>query len=438
MRTPLPGGKYRVGATKGIEWSIDAKTIEITAGRTVELQLSPRHVVPTPNMVGCDLHVHSRPSFDSPVSVEDRVMSLVSAGVDFAVPTEHNVVGDYSSAIETLGMHHEILSVTGVEVTTFSRGVGHFGVFPYPTSQVVPPFRGVPPGMVFDKARIGDFKHERIVQVHHPRLPKGIGYFNIVGLVSKGSKPVIRGRMDFDTLEVYNGYDLETPARVDEVLRDYWALLNAGYHHGATGSSDAHRIQFHWAGYPRTMAWVDGAPDKGIDRIDVAAVVAAVKRGHATVTSGPIIELELGGLRPGDDLSTQDDPIRGHLRVHAAPWIDVSSIQVVVGGRVVQTFNVASRPTVTGPEAGSIEEAAARTLRFDQDLVVPIGPDNGWVQIIVRGDRKMDDVLPFMPAPPMGFTNPVFIVRRQVPPPPMNPMPPMPKSSASASPAPPP
>ncbi len=102
VMTPLPSGHYRVAATKGIEWSVDAKTIDIAPGRTTDVELAPRHVVPTPGVLGCDLHVHARPSFDSPVAAEDCVLSLVAAGIDFAVPTEHNLVGDYSSALETL------------------------------------------------------------------------------------------------------------------------------------------------------------------------------------------------------------------------------------------------------------------------------------------------------------------------------------------------
>ena len=104
VMTPLPSGHYRVAATKGIEWSIDAKVVDIAPGRVTEVELAPRHVVPTPGVLGCDLHVHARPSFDTPVTPEDRVLSLVAAGIDFAVPTEHNIVGDYASALETLDL----------------------------------------------------------------------------------------------------------------------------------------------------------------------------------------------------------------------------------------------------------------------------------------------------------------------------------------------
>jgi hypothetical protein len=418
VSTPLPSGRYRIAATKGLEWSVDAKVVEVSPGRMTDLELAPRHVVPTPGTVGCDLHVHARPSFDAPVTPEDRVLSLVAAGIDFAVPTEHNVVGDYGPSIQTLDLHPELQTVTGVEVTTYNKGFGHFGVFPYPTSSPVPPFKHATMNAIFRAVRTGD--PGRYFQLNHPRLPKGIGYFSNIGFDPKGPRTRIHNRIDFDGIEVFNGYDSETPARVDQVLRDYWTLLNFGWRYAATGSSDSHRIQFHWAGYPRTMVTFDPHAAEGNDdtKVDPLAIVAAIKKGHATVTSGPIIELELAGVRPGDEIATTDDALKGHLRVRAAPWIDVTRLEIVVGGKVVQVLDVPSRPTQIGPEPGTLAEAEARTVRFDGDIEVPVGPDNSWVQVIARGERRMDDVLPFMPLPPMGFTNPVYVVRHPAQPPP--------------------
>ena len=418
VNTPLPSGRYRVAATKGLEWSIDAKVVTILPGRVTDVALAPRHVIPTPGVLGCDLHVHARPSFDSPVTPEDRVISLVAAGIDFAVPTEHNVVGDYSSALETLDLRREMLSVTGVEVTTYGRGFGHFGVFPYPPQATVPPFKHTTVSAIFRAVRAGD--PNRYFQLNHPRLPKGIGYFANIGFDPKAPRAHLRSRIDFDGIEVYNGYESEEPDRVDRVLHDYWGLLDYGWRFTATGSSDSHRIQFRWAGYPRTMVTVDphATVDDDNKPVDPLAVVANIKKGHATVTSGPIIELELGGVGPGDEALTTDDPLRGHLRVRSAPWIDVSRIEIVVGGRVAQAFEVATRPTKLGPEEGTIEEARARTIRFDQDIEVTVGSANGWVQVIARGERRLDDVLPFMPVPPLAFTNPVYVVRHPEPPPP--------------------
>jgi hypothetical protein len=423
LTTPLPSGRYRVAATKGIEWSIDAKIVDIAPGRVSDVELAPRHVLPTPGVLGCDLHVHARPSFDTPVTPEDRVVSLAAAGIDFAVPTEHNIVGDYASALETLDLGRELMSIPGVEITTYGKGFGHFGVFPFPVGAPVPPFKHTNMAAIFKAVRSGD--SARYFQLNHPRLPKGIGYFNVIGFDPNAPRSQIHNRIDFDGIEIYNGYDSESPDRVDQVLRDYWSLLDFGWRYTATGSSDSHRIQFHWAGYPRTMVNVD--PTATVDHdpapSDPMAVVAAIKKGHAVVTTGPIIEMSLAGARPGDELATTEDPISGHLRIRAAPWIDVTRVDIVVGHvggtwSIPQTFEVAKRPLQTGPEAGTVEEAADRTIRFDRDIEVSIGPDNGWVQVVARGDRRMDDVLPFMPVPPLGFTNPVYVTRKPTAPPP--------------------
>ena len=278
-------------------------------------------------------------------------------------------------------------------------------------------------GAIFRAVRAGD--KDRYFQLNHPRLPKGIGYFANIGFDPNGPRTRIRSRIDFDGIEVYNGYDLERPERVEQVLRDYWALLDFGWRYVATGSSDSHRIQFHWAGYPRTMVTVDpnATVESGDLQVDPLAVVANIKKGHATVTSGPIIELVLGGAHPGDEVLSTDETIHGHLRVRAAPWIDVATVEVVAGQigngyKVVESFEVPTRPTQVGTESGTLAEAQDRTVRFDHDLDLAPGPDNGWIQIVVRGSRRMDDVLPFMPVPPMAFTNPVYIVRHPVPPPP--------------------
>jgi hypothetical protein len=104
--------------------------------------------------------------------------------------------------------------------------------------------------------------------------------------------------------------------------------------------------------------------------------------------------------------------------------VEVVAGQINGGTKVIESFEVPNRATQIGTEPGTLAEAQDRTVRFDHDLDVAIGPDNGWVQVVVRGNRRMDDVLPFMPVPPMAFTNPVYIVRRPVPPPPYPGVPP--------------
>jgi hypothetical protein len=407
LLTPVPEGHYRVYATKGIEWSVDAKSVVVLPGHTVDVDLSPRHVVPSDGVIDCDLHVHARPSFDSPVSPEDRVLSLVAAGIDFAVPSEHNIVGDYAPMLATLDLSRQLSTVTGIEVTTYSPRFGHFGVFPFPKGPV-PPFRATTAAQVFAAAHRDP---ARVLQINHPRLSKGIGYFDIVHFDPKAPRPPSGMRTDFDTIEVYNGFDGAEPARVDAVLRDWFALLNEGFKHVATGSSDSHRIQYQWAGYPRTMVTVPvTAPVDEALGVDPLAVIAALKKGHALVSSGPIIDLEVDGAHAGDEAPAMDGRVRAHVTVRAAPWIDVTSVDIVVSGRVVQTIPVPTRPTTTGPEGGTLAEAQMRTLRLEETVNIDVGATDGWMLLVARGSRKLDDVLPFMPVTPMAFTNPVWLL----------------------------
>ncbi len=421
VKTPLPAGKYRVSATKGIEWSIDSQEVEITSGHTKTVELSPRHVVPTPGMVGCDLHVHARPSFDSPVTPEDRVLSLISAGIDFAVPTEHNVVGDYGPAVEFLQLGKHLAHVPGVEITTSAPRWGHFGVFPYPTTSNVPAYRGTTVAGMVASARRGD--PSRFVQIHHPRMAHNIGYFNIVNFDPKSGRLPSGLVAGFDAIEVYNGYELFRRETTERVLEDWFAILNHGKRIAATGSSDSHRIQYHWAGYPRTYALVDAraAGDTG-QPIDTREVVAALKKGRGFVTSGPIIDFALleGGrmARPGDEIAHRAS-LSGRLEVRAAPWVDVTSVEVLAGvpahghgpGSVVSLYKttIPSKPTVLGKEEGSLEEAQARSIRLDTDLSLSIPDGARWIVAVTRGERRMDDALPFMPIQPLAFTNPIYV-----------------------------
>lgn len=419
IHTGLPAGKYRVSATKGMEYSIDSEEIEIDSGHTKSIELALRRVVPTLGMVGCDLHVHARPSFDSPVTPEDRVLSLVSAGVDFAVPTEHNVTGDYTPAVDLLKVGKTFAHVNGVEVTTFNPRFGHFGVFPW-TGAGVPPYRGTTAAAIIGATkRAGG---ERVVQINHPRLPQSIGYFQVLGFDPKSGRLPAGMRLDFDTIEVYNGYDIGNRARVEQVMDDWFALLNLGKRISATGSSDSHRIQYQWAGYPRTYALVDGkaAGDTGLP-VDPKEVVASLKRGKSFVTSGPIVELELAKARPGDELppKTIGTAVPGRLRVRAAPWLDVTSIEILAGvpgprdsaGSVVRVFEkkLDSQPMKLGDEEGTLADAAARTVRLDTTLSLNLPDGARWVIAIVKGERRADDALPFMPYQPLAFTNPIWI-----------------------------
>ena len=124
IKTPLPSGRYRVAATKGIEWASTPRRSRSRAGaRSRDRARAPSRDrdARRRELRRCTC---TRPSFDSPVTTEDRVLSLVAAGIDFAVPTEHNMVGDYAPYIDVLKVNKQLATVTGVEVTTYNPRFG--------------------------------------------------------------------------------------------------------------------------------------------------------------------------------------------------------------------------------------------------------------------------------------------------------------------------
>jgi hypothetical protein len=88
------------------------------------------------------------------------------------------------------------------------------------------------------------------------------------------------------------------------------------------------------------------------------------------------------------------------VRVQAASWIDVSWIDLVVDGKVVDTIGVL--PTDADPTNPAV--------RFRRTLPVDVMPGTGsYVLVAAYGDRTLDPVHPGRL--PFGVTNPIFLTQ---------------------------
>jgi hypothetical protein len=393
---PVPPGRYRVTVSHGPEWTLDEHEVTVTATLRAEVRASLQHVVPMAAWVGCDLHVHANPSFDSRVTIEDRVASLVAEGVGFATPTEHNVVGDYSAGVAMLsGAIDETLQwVPAVEVTTdrSAQPWGHFNVYPYRPDPNVPggappPFLNTTPRQIFRAARANN--PDAIIQVNHPRMQPNIGYFNTTGLDVRTQRAVSpEYDPGFDAIEVFNGHYINRLDQVENVLRDWMSLLASGRRYVATGSSDSHRVLYQWAGYPRTYVHVTESARAPTD------ILAALRRGRAFVTSGPMLFLTAGEAEPGDTVPVaRQSPVRLRVRVLAAPWIPVDAVDLYRDGQRAATLTVRSSREAT---------------RLDAETTLAISPGS-FVVAVARGPRGgLNAALPYSEGIPFAFTNPIF------------------------------
>jgi hypothetical protein len=331
------------------------------------------------------------------VSVADRVASLVAEGVEFATPTEHNTVGSYAAALAA--RPQPLAWVPAVEVTTDQapRPSGHFNVYPYPPDPAAPdggpPPYLAPPNQIFRAVR--ERAPDAIIQVNHPRMGD-IGYFLRTRLVTATN----RGRPDlydggYDAVEVFNGYHVGQLEQVESVLHDWFALLGSGARYVATASSDSHEIAYHQAGYPRTYVLTPGAGDRAPS--DPLDVVRALRAGHAFGTSGPLLLVHAGDALPGDTVRATTATLALAVRVLAAPWIDVSQVEVWRDGA-----RVAVVPVV----------ASSEVERLNTTVEVPLTEHRrSFVVVTARGTRTLDAVLPTVNAVPFAFTNPIWVER---------------------------
>jgi len=413
---PVPTGAYRVVVTHGPEWSIYEQQVDVTEEFRPDVRAMLEHVVAPGEWVPCELHLHAAPSPDSQVPLDDRIASLLVEGIRFVVPTDHNIVTTYAPTIDELGLPPGTLTtVSGLEATTDLPIYGHFNAFPVPFVESAigngaVAFEGTTPSSLFASLRA--LGPDVLVQVNHPRLEGGIGYFDRVGYDPSTGTATGPHSADFDLLEVWNGYDLARPQEMLRVFGEWLGMVGRFRRVVATGNSDSHKIRYTWAGYPRTYVRTPAGTN------DPGSVLASLRAGHAFVTSGPFLEASVGTSGPGDTASAASGTVRVHVVVSAPPWMDVSTVEIWSDGAIVRSERFSAAPIVAPPPAprpqvrGRVSIPSTPpplpVIRYAADLDVEIARD-GYLVVLVRGDRPMDVYFGRNGIPPLAFTNPIWI-----------------------------
>jgi hypothetical protein len=390
----LPPGTYHVTVDRGFEYTAVEQDVTIAASATVEVRAELDRVVDTRGFIAADLHLHAVPSPDAPQLLEDRVRALVASGVEVGVATDHNAVTDYGPTIRAMGMNREIASVVGDEITTKDPYFGHFNTFPLPPGGTPIAWKASTPQRIFADARAaGSLGPGTLVQVNHPRMG-GIGYFDLMHLDTGDLAGFFRraplASMGFDAIEIFNGDHYAQIARVEECMKDWYALLNAGFHFTATGNSDSHKMTFQEAGVPRNLVLV---PRDDPAAFDERAFVDAVRRGRVVVSSGPFIRLEVNGQPVGSSVPAGAVDIA--VKVDAPPWVDVDQVQILRRGEPLKEWTGLSAARGAGA-VRVLDTTFKETLR-----------KGDWIIAIARGNKPMA-FLYRSGATPFAFTNPIW------------------------------
>jgi hypothetical protein len=169
--------------------------------------------------------------------------------------------------------------------------------------------------------------------------------------------------------------------------REWYRLLNCGYRVAAVGGTDKMSAGMPVGGV-RTFAYT------GDEELSFPAWSRAVRSGRTMTSSGPLIELTVDGHTIGDSISL---PIGGgtlSVEASATALQPLSSLEVVMNGRVV----------------ASVEGGAGETrLELSAELRVEAG---GWIAARCMGPTVLWHIWPIRTA---AHTSPIYLVGRDDP-----------------------
>lgn len=390
----LPRGRYEVSAMHGPEFTVDRREVSFESGAPI-LELRLRRVIEPGAWVASDLHLHSSQSFDSRVPVEERLRSLAAAGVAFATPTEHNVVGTFPTALaERLG----IAWAPAMEVTPSQPSVGHFSIFPY-AGETAPIVQGI--GAKELLTRLREEHPDALIQINHPRLNGNMGFFNVIRLDTVRGKNMALLPPQVDTVEILNGIELSRPGQFERTFREWIQLLERGRIYWGTSGSDVHH-KGQAPGYPRTYI----RPTSGSSP---RALIQALRRGHSFVTTGPFLEMNQEDRVPGDTLVLDGSKATVQLRLRAAPWVSAQRIELWAGGKVVWSKELSSRPLTVGPPGANAEQQRKDAILFEESVSVELPENARTLVAVARGDQPLNRVTPLGAIPSVAITNPLLL-----------------------------
>jgi hypothetical protein len=394
----LPTGTFLVAASRGPEYSLETRVIEILDGRSQNETFTIDRVVDTRGLVSLDSHMHTRNSDGTP-SIPERLRSILVEGLDAVVSTDHNYISDYKSELDKLGLADQVAVIFGEEVTARTGSI-HFNAYPVVRRPNEPNFGAVSvedetPKTLFGLSRTA-FPGS-LVQVNHPRS-RGLGYFLFYELdPEKAATAKTPFDLDFDVMEAMNGARLEDANR--QSIEDWFHLLNRGYPIRVVGSSDTHQIQGGEPGYSRTYVLYNGPKGRALD---VPALMRAVKEGRSFVSNGPIVSARVGKATFGDLVEARKGRLGLMIRVMGAPWLDISEVRVVVNGERKIVIPVTEHP----------RGAVKFVRRIDLEL-----PADAWIAVEALGAKSLYPEIqqvagngrPANAALPYALTNPILV-----------------------------
>jgi len=394
----LPAGAWTAWLYHGPEWSIHSETVTLVAGKEAKISATLNHVVDTTGWIAADTHIHAEHSSDSDIPNRERVLDAVAVSLDYAVATDHDYVTDYTPFLKAAGIEGKITVASGVEVSTAKYG--HHGVWPITIDRQksgnnAPQWHEKDGAGLVDAMRGGDSK--RIWQVNHPRGSQS--YFDGVDYTPKDAAKVDKKLLSFDAVELINSKRMDD---TEEVLVDWFGLLENGYKPTAVATSDTHSLSA-GVGSARTWIWIGKGKDgKGLDRqgkFTAAQADAALKAGKAVASTGPLMVLELmageATRTVGETLKGAKGNVTARVTITAPAWMPLGKVTIFRNGTEVHSAKLGQIPPKGGIRMVATSISAKAAVKA------------GWWTAVLRPAEQAGNP-PVQRRPVYAISNPVY------------------------------
>lgn len=320
-------GRYEVSVGRGFEYGRDQRTVDVVAGKAVDVPLQLKREVNTAGWIACDPHVHTlTESGHGDCTLAERMVTLAGEGIELPIATEHNKHSDYGPTARRLKLDRYFTTVIGNEVTT---KVGHFNVFPVKPGAAPPDHTPLEWKPIFEN--VYATPGVRAVILNHARdIHSGVRPFGPDWHVAPVGRNLKGWTQRANAMEVVNSSAQQTD--VTQLYRDWFGMLNAGNRMTPVGSSDSHDVARHFVGQGRTYIRCD---DTDAGHIDVDRALDAFLTGRVLVSCGLLVTISVDGkFGPGDLVpAAADHSVTTEVR--SPSWISADQHEVYCNGRPI-------------------------------------------------------------------------------------------------------
>lgn len=363
-RVNLPLGKIYLDISRGYEVTPLRTCIEITPDtKELTLELNRSLDWRSKGWVSADTHVH----FLSPQTAllegaaeGVNVVNLLASqwGELFTNVTDFD--GHTTLGARELGGDGEFLVRVGTE--NRMQVLGHISLLGYSGAMIEPLCTGGP-----SESAIGDIQETTLADWARQCIQQK-------GLVIMPHSPNPQGERAADiVLGLIHALEMSTTNPYDAQLNpygiaDWYRYLNLGYHIPVVGGSDKMSAAMILGG-SRTYAYLGDKP------FTYEQWMKAVRVGNTFVTVGPLAQLTVEGVSPGNNvhLPASGGTLNVSWKVESAN-MPVEAIEIVVGGLTFeQTLGTKRNKEKIFSASGSFE------IRFDKST---------WIALRVRGSYR--------------------------------------------------